>query len=167
MLTASEPIGATVTDLGKYTLVTLWSYDIICRSCVAVNCTNHNFMTEKSWHFIYFQTKKDIVTIGNSGFKPAKEKMLMEASGNQKEDLFTYAQIILLQLCLIWIFININIIWYLWFLFWSFNPLVPGVTKRSHILKQTSSWNHILKQTCSSKLQFCLSMCNLFVSTRY
>ena len=39
--------------------------------------------------------------------------MLMEASENQKEDMFTYAQNILLQVCLIWIFININIIWQL------------------------------------------------------
>ena len=54
--------------------------------------------------------KKDIVKVGKSGFKPAKEKMLMEASGNQKEHMFTYAQIILLQLCLISVFININII---------------------------------------------------------
>ena len=45
--------------------------------------------------------KKDIVKVGKSGFKPAKEKMLMEASGNEKEHMFTYAQIILLQLCLI------------------------------------------------------------------
>ena len=48
--------------------------------------------------------------VGKSGFKPAKEKMLMEASENQKEHMFTYAQIILLQLCLISVFININII---------------------------------------------------------
>ena len=81
------------------------------KSCVAVNCTNHNFMTKKSWHFIYFRTKKDIVNVGKSVFNPAKEKMLMEASGNQKEDMFIYAQSILLQVCLIWIFININIIW--------------------------------------------------------
>ena len=71
------------------------------KRCVAVNCTNHNFMTEKSRYFIYFLTKKDIVNVGKSGFKSAKEKMLMEASGKQKEDMFTYAQSILLQICLI------------------------------------------------------------------
>ena len=37
--------------------------------------------------------------------------MLMEASGKQKEDMFTYAQSILLQVCLVWIFVNIDIIW--------------------------------------------------------
>ena len=68
--------------------------------CVAVNCTNDNFMTEKKLTFHIFPNK-DIVNVGKSGFKPANEKMLMEASGNQKEDLLTYAQNILLQVCLI------------------------------------------------------------------
>ena len=58
-------------------------------------------MTEKNRYFIYFLTKKDIVNVGKSGFKSAKEKMLTEASGEQKEDMFTYAQSILLQICLI------------------------------------------------------------------
>ena len=58
-------------------------------------------MTKKSWHFIYFLTKKDIVNVGKNGFKPAKEKTLMEASGNQKKDMFAYAQSILLRVCLI------------------------------------------------------------------
>ena len=35
------------------------------------------------------------------------------------------------------------------------NPLMPGGKKRSHILKQTYTW----------KLQVCLSMCDLFVTT--
>ena len=37
------------------------------------------------------------------------------------------------------------------------NLLMPGGKKRSHILKQTCSW----------KLQVCLNMCHLFVTTRH
>ena len=39
----------------------------------------------------------------------------------------------------------------------TFNPLMLVVTKRSHRLKQTCSW----------KLQVCLSLCDLFVTTRH
>ena len=39
--------------------------------------------------------------------------MLMEASENQKEDMFTYAQNIVLQVFLIWIITNINTMWQL------------------------------------------------------
>ena len=55
-------------------------------------------MTKKSWHFIYFPTQKDIVNVEKSGLTPAKEKMLIEASGNKKEDIFTYGQNILLSM---------------------------------------------------------------------
>ena len=61
------------------------------KSWVAVNCTNHNLMAKKSWHFINFPTKKGIVNFGKTGFKLAEETMLMEASGNQKENMITYA----------------------------------------------------------------------------
>ena len=37
------------------------------------------------------------------------------------------------------------------------NPLIPGGNKRSHILKQTCSW----------KVQACLIMCDLFVTARH
>ena len=40
---------------------------------------------------MYFPTKKDIMNIRKSEFKAAKEKMPKEASGNQKENMFTYA----------------------------------------------------------------------------
>ena len=39
----------------------------------------------------------------------------------------------------------------------TFNPLVPGGNKK---VRQ-------LKQTCSFQLQVCLSMCDLFVTTRH
>ena len=61
-------------------------------------------MTKKKLTFHNFPTEKDIANVGKSGLKPVKEKMLMEASGKQKEDMFTYAQNILLQVCLIWVF---------------------------------------------------------------
>ena len=37
------------------------------------------------------------------------------------------------------------------------NPLIPDGKKRSHVLKQS----------CSFQLQVCLSMCDLFVTTRH
>ena len=39
----------------------------------------------------------------------------------------------------------------------SFNLLMPGANKKARILKQT----------CSFQLQVCLSMCDLFVTTRH
>ena len=58
-------------------------------------------MTEKKLTFHIFPNKERYRELGKSGFKPAKQTMLMEANGNQKEDMFTYAQSILLQVCLI------------------------------------------------------------------
>ena len=37
------------------------------------------------------------------------------------------------------------------------NPLLPDATKRSHIFKQT----------CNFQLQVCLSVCDLFVTTKH
>ena len=100
MLQASERT-PTKFHSTKKLFITLPSWHTICRKrWVAVNCFNHNFMIKKSWHFIYFLTKKCIMNVAKNGFKPSK-------GGYGR---YIYARNNLWQVCLNRRFTNVKVI---------------------------------------------------------